>query len=455
MNETYQLIWDKTKQDLKESIDENMYDELFNNINKIHDFKNGFIYIIIDQAYKRTRIERFFLPKIEKIANNYSSEKIGFKFVLKEDVLTEPIIDVNTPEINLTNKYREGNIDRTLSFDNFVVGKSNIFATKMAMKVADQLGIFANPLYIFGNVGLGKTHLMEAIGNFIIDKDVNKKVLYIKASVFADDYSKSSKNKTFEQFQKQFENLDALLIDDIQMLNGRDKSQQEFFKIFDSLFNDNKQIVITSDRPATELNGIMDRLTSRFSQGLSVDIAIPDLEHRVAILKKKLESILSDTAEIDDAVLELIATNFTSNIRELEGGLKRVIYYTVANNIDITVESAKEALEELIKNKMLGNKLTQSQNLIEKIQSIVSDFYKVNVSDIIGKNRKQIYTVPRHISMYLIKSKTNLTYKQIGDLFSGRDHSTVLAACEKIENDIKNDTQTKLAIESINKKLGN
>jgi len=225
----------------------------------------------------------------------------------------------------------------------------------------------------------------------------------------------------------------------------------EFFKLFDYLTNQNKQIILTSDKPASELKNMMSRLTSRFSQGLMVDIGVPDLEHRVEILRKKLLAEAPDIDDFDPAILEFVASYFSTNIRELEGALKRVLYYCMINNIPYTVKNAEEALDSLIKTKKKTE--AASENSYDKIQSVVAEYYSVTVHDLVGKSRKANCTLPRHIAMYLIKSKYDIPYKTIGGFFGNRDHSTVLSAVERIENQKKYDKELNMALEHIIKKL--
>jgi chromosomal replication initiator protein len=319
------------------------------------------------------------------------------------------------------------------------------------MKVADQPGAVANPLYIFGDVGLGKTHLMQSIGNYILDNDVKKKVLYVKADGFIEDFANLLKRQKMDDFNIKYRDIDVLLVDDIQIMGGASKTQMEFFKLFDLLYQQNKQIVITSDKPASELKNIMSRLTSRFEVGLSVDIQVPDMEHRFDILKRKLSLETSHTDNVPDSVLNFIASSFVTNIRELEGALKRVLFYSLTSDTELTIELAQEALEPLLKTRKKSDAL--NENNYDRIQSIVSDFYGITLEDLIGKKRHSKYVVPRHISMYLIKNQYNIPYKTIGSLFGDRDHSTVLAACEKIENELKQDAGLRLAVETIKKKM--
>jgi len=284
-----------------------------------------------------------------------------------------------------------------------------------------------------------------------MDQDINQKVLYVKADGFIEDFANLLKKEKMEDFNQKYRDIDILLVDDIQIMGGATKTQMEFFKLFDYLYQQNKQIVITSDKPASDLKNIMTRLTSRFEVGLTVDIQVPDLEHRIEILKRKLQSESSDIHDIPADVLDFIASSFVTNIRELEGALKRVLFYCLTNNLDLTVETVNEALEPLLKTKRKSDSL--NENNYDRIQSIVSDFYGITLEDLIGKKRHSKYILPRHIAMFIIKSRYNIPYKTIGNLFGDRDHSTVLAACEKIDNDLKQDPSMRIAVDTIIKKI--
>ena len=450
MMQEYQDLWDQILDDLHESLEDEIYNELFNTLSNVQKVADNYLYVVAPSPYVQSRINRLYLPKINNLAQSlYKKELIAFKFVLQDDLdkdikIVQPI---EAPE----ERYRSG-LNSTLTFKSFVVGKSNRFAFQMAVKVADQPGAVVNPLYIFGDVGLGKTHLMQAIGNYIYDNNIASRVLYVKASEFLESYVTKVRNQEMDIFNEKFKNVDILLVDDIQQLSGnKGNTQTEFFKIFDHIVERNKQIVITSDKPANELN-MMDRLKSRFQQGLVVDIDIPDLEHRVEILRRKFEVIAPPEIEdISIDVLEFIATYFTTNIRELEGALNRVIHYCLMNNSAITIAKAEEALDSLIQTKRKTDQL--SENNYDKIQSVVAEYYSVSVHDLIGPSRKTIYTLPRHIAMYLIKETYDLPYKTIGSFFNDRDHSTVLNAVDKIVNQRKHDRELNLAIEHIIKKL--
>jgi len=445
----YDILWQTILSDLEQTYDEDTFGEVFEPLQTIHQVLNNVIYILVPNEFIKNRIQRLYLSKIQDLAQIHSGETLRFKFLLENEI--EPEYDIVSPDLDLENRYRLGNLNGSFRFDNFVVGKSNMFAFRMAMKVADQPGVVANPLYVFGDVGLGKTHLTQAIGNYILDNDPLAKVLYVKADSFIEDFANLLKRQKMDDFHLKYRDIDVLLVDDIQIMGGATKTQMEFFKLFDILYQQNKQIVITSDKPASELKNMMSRLTSRFEVGLSVDIQVPDLEHRIEILKRKLSSETSQAEAMNYDVLNFIASSFVTNIRELEGALKRVLFYALTNNIDITIEHAQEALEPLLKTRRKSNQL--NENNYDRIQSVVSDFYGISIDDLIGKKRHSKYVIPRHIAMYLIKTQHNIPYKSIGSLFGDRDHSTVLTACEKIENELKQDKTLKLAVDTIIKKL--
>lgn len=453
MTTQYETLWQSILRELNKSYDESIYQEVFEPINGVHKYQNGLLFIVVPSLHIKNRIHRFYINRINELAEGFANEPVRVKFVTEEDLAKEE----SESRKAITNIYREGNLNSVYTFDNMVVGKSNMFAFRMAMKVADQPGIVANPFYIFGDVGLGKTHLMHAIGNYILDNDLNKKVLYTKADGFLEDYTgtvrrmRSDDFSTIDDFNEKYRDIDVLLVDDIQILSNANKTQQEFFKLFDYLYLNNKQIVITSDKPASELKNFMPRLTSRFEAGLIVDMQIPDLEHRISILEHKLLSF-DDETELSSDVLEFIATHFVTNIREMEGALIRLLNYAKIYNINnITVEVCRDVLEPLLKTKVRSDNL--NENNYDKIQSIVSDFYNISLEDLIGKKRHARYTLPRHIAMYIIKEKYDLPYKTIGSLFGDRDHSTVLSACDKISNDIKSNREIKLAYDTITKKI--
>lgn len=443
MADNYQNLWDNIKLYLSKELDEATYEDILADVCEVDKEQNGTIYVVVPDVYKKNRINNFFIEKINNLIKNYTTENLKFKFVLKEELQKE------TPTFSRGNRLYVNNLNENYNFESFVVGESNMFAYRMSINVAEQPGLIANPLYIFGDVGLGKTHLMQAIGNYILDKDINNKILYVQATDFIYDYSNAIQTNSMNEFNKKYNNLDCLLVDDIQMLEIGKKSQQEFFKLFNDLNNRKKQIVITSDCPANQLKGIMDRLTSRFSQGMAVDIKRPGLEQRVNILRRKANE--TSTKDIPDDVLYFIAENFTDNIRELEGALTRVLGHSeVCNYQKITLDKTIEALDALLKYKKVAPK---NEENYENLLSIIANFYNITVADILSNQRKQTYVLPRQIAMYILKSHFNLPYKKIGVILGNRDHSTVMSGFQKIDDEIKKDKELNLAIETILKKV--
>lgn len=459
--EECQALYDKVINDLKNALDQDSFEALSVEGKKISKFLNGYIYVVADDEYTLSRINKFYIHMINGYLKKYTTETVLLKFLSADEMqslINKEEVTPTSVEQDLDTKYRPGNIDATYTFTNFVVGKSNKFAYTYAIQTAENPGKHFNPLYIFGGVGIGKTHLMQAIGNYMLDKDINKKILYVEAKEFCDDYihacnqSQAEKQKKIDEFHNRYRDIDVLLVDDIQILCGKDKTQEEFFTLFNFLIDRNKQIVITCDRPANSLDGMADRLKSRFDQGLTVDITAPELELRLDILRKKIKT-LSNKSDLPDEVLNFIASSFASNIRELEGALKRVFFYSVFNDSPITLDLAKESLNSLLKAQKNANKYSNNTQTYENIQSVVSSYYGITVSDLISTKRSAKIALPRHISMYLIKEIYDLPYKKIGSMFGGRDHTTVISACEKIENDLKTNEELKMAVDNIKKKL--
>jgi chromosomal replication initiator protein len=313
-------------------------------------------------------------------------------------------------------------INPNLTFDNFVSGRANQLARAAALQVAENAGHAYNPMFIYGGVGLGKTHLLLAIGNLIRANNPAARISYIHANDYVNDMVKAYRYKNFDEFKKHYLTLDVLLIDDIQFFADKGRTQEEFFYVFNALIENKKQIVITSDTFPKDLAGIEDRLKSRFAWGLTVAIEPPELEMRVAILQKKAQA---DNLKLDDEIAFFIAKQVRSNVRELEGALKRVVAYAKFSEKKITVDLVKDALRDLIAS-------AHKQVSIENIQKTVAEFYKIKVADMFSKKRTRNLARPRQIAMALAKELTHLSLPEIGDAFGGRDHTTVLHACRKI-----------------------
>ncbi|MEK6168223.1 chromosomal replication initiator protein DnaA [Vibrio cholerae] len=327
------------------------------------------------------------------------------------------------------------NVNPKHKFNNFVEGKSNQLGLAAARQVSDNPGAAYNPLFLYGGTGLGKTHLLHAVGNAIVDNNPNAKVVYMHSERFVQDMVKALQNNAIEEFKRYYRSVDALLIDDIQFFANKERSQEEFFHTFNALLEGNQQIILTSDRYPKEISGVEDRLKSRFGWGLTVAIEPPELETRVAILMKKAED---HQIHLPDEVAFFIAKRLRSNVRELEGALNRVIANANFTGRPITIDFVREALRDLL---ALQEKLVT----IDNIQKTVAEYYKIKVADLLSKRRSRSVARPRQLAMALAKELTNHSLPEIGDAFGGRDHTTVLHACRKIEqlreesHDIKED----------------
>ena len=320
-------------------------------------------------------------------------------------------------------------INPGFSFASFIGGKANQLARAAAYQVGQNPGQAYNPLFVYGATGLGKTHLVQAIGNLLLEHNPNANIRYIHAERFVTDVVQAYQHKAFDAFKRSYHTLDLLLIDDIQFFGGKSRTQEEFFYAFNALIENGKQVVITSDRFPKEIANIDDRLISRFGWGLTVSVEPPELEMRVAILIKKAES---EGIPLDEEVAFFIAKHIRSNVRELEGGLKRVLAYTRFNNVPISVPAAKEALKDLLA-------VLNRQISIDNIQKTVADYYKIKVSEMYSKKRVRSLARPRQVAMALAKELTPMSLPEIGEAFGGRDHTTVLHACRKVRELVEAD----------------
>ena len=360
-----------------------------------------------------------------------------------KEKIREPEIEVSN---NLTNEKKEvvaPNLNPKYTFENFIIGSNNRFAHAAAYAVFENPGKKYNPLFIYGGVGLGKTHLMQAIGNAMYQVNPNIKIVYCTGELFANELVSAIMTDKNESFRRKYRNIDLLLIDDIQFLAGKEKCQEEFFHTFNTLFESGKQIVVTSEKPPKEIPLLEDRLKTRFEMGLSVDIQTPDYETRLAILRKKAEK---ERYIINDDILVKIATRVKSNIRELEGVFNKLVAYTSFTNNDLTDAVVENTIESiLVKNtKVLTSKL---------IMQVVCKFFNIKVSDIVSDKRSNSVAFPRQIAMYLCRELANMSFPNIGKDFGGRDHSTVLHAYSKIKDEYENNPETKDLIDDIKKAL--
>ncbi|MCG3448092.1 chromosomal replication initiator protein DnaA [Enterococcus durans] len=369
--------------------------------------------------------EKNLATKIVEVGYMLTGKEIIPRFVTGKEAEQEIIEEVQSPKIPVANPIKKAMLNPKYTFDTFVIGKGNQMAHAAALVVAEDPGSIYNPLFFYGGVGLGKTHLMHAIGHQMLLSQPDAKVKYVSSETFANDFINSIQNKTAEEFRQEYRNVDLLLVDDIQFFAEKEATQEEFFHTFNALYNEGKQIVLTSDRLPNEIPKLQERLVSRFAWGLSVDITPPDLETRTAILRKKAAA---ERLEIPDDTLSYIAGQIDSNIRELEGALVRVQAFAAMNSEDISTSLAADALKTLKSGK------GHPQLSILQIQEEVAKYYHIQLKDLKGKKRVKSIVVPRQIAMYLARELTDSSLPKIGAEFGGKDHTTVIHAHEKIQH---------------------
>jgi len=364
-----------------------------------------------------------FLTRIQELATERKLQPIDIKLLLAERetaTIAPPAAAEAAPPKTTTREVSR--LNPGFTFDTFVTGKANELARAAATQVAERPGAAYNPLFIYGGVGLGKTHLIQAIGNHLQSRVPQSKIRYIHAEQYVSDVVRAYQHKAFDDFKRYYHSLDLLLIDDIQFFSGKSRTQEEFFYAFNALIEAHKQLVITCDSYPKEISGIENRLISRFGWGLTVAVEPPELEMRVAILLKKAEM---EKITLDETVAFFLARHIQSNVRELEGGLKRVLAFARFSNQEISVDLCREALRDLL--------AIQNRHMsIENIQKTVADYYKIKVSEMYSKKRSRNVARPRQVAMALAKELTQLSLPDIGEAFGGRDHTTVLHACRKI-----------------------
>ena len=378
------------------------------------------------------------ISRSKEIIEKAKSEKRQFSKEENEDENTDVITNksnASSAEIEIN----KSTLNPKYTFETFVVGNNNRFAHAAALAVGNEPAKSYNPLYLYGGVGLGKTHLMHAIGNRILENNANANVLYVTSEKFTNQLINAIKDNKNEFFRNKYRNIDVLLIDDIQFIAGKERVQEEFFHTFNSLYEDGKQIIISSDTPPRDIPFLEDRLKSRFEWGLLADISVPDYETRLAILRKKAQD---ENIVIDDFILSNIANKIDSNIRELEGVFNKIVARASLTHSPITIELAEKIINEF---KYENEKVISC----DFIKETVAKYFSISKDDLAGNKRSNDIAFPRQIAMFLCREIANMSYPQIGVDFGGRDHSTVMHACRKIEKEIKEKTNTKLIVDSV------
>lgn len=441
------IDWKKTLNLFKDQLediglDKISFDSFFSTL-RIRDVVENDVTITIDTQWSLDIVLPY-MDKLEEIYNTVTHERYHLNLVTESDY-NKSIQQKDTLLIF------EDNLNNDLTFESFVVGNSNRIAQNASLAVAMKPGISYSPLFIHSNSGLGKTHLLNAIGNYAKKRNPSTKILFTTSENFVNEYIQSLSNHTIEEFNYKYRHIDILLIDDIQFMATKESSSEIFFNIFNTLISNKKQIVITSDKPPRDLKGMESRLVSRFSSGLTVSIDTPEFETSKAILRKKLE-IENVDYPITEEVLDFIASHFNNDVRELEGSLKRLLFYKLicGKKLDcIDLNFALEAFNDTYNEPVQKNDLT-----VTNIKKCVADYYNLTVSQINSKSRTSNIIVARHIAMYLVRNLVkDISYIEIGHEFGGRDHSTVMKACDKVQKKLEKDKNYRQAIDEIKKRL--
>ena len=448
-------IWNKFLSTIKTKLSSLSYDTWFST-SKLVELNEEHAVIIVPTIAHKKHLSESYIDIISDIFNSITGTNFNFEFVLENEYNNKKLTIQKEEEEELGvpyNSSEKANLNPDYVFENFIVGESNRFAQATALAVAENPGKMYNPLFIYGNSGLGKTHLMQAIGNYIV-KNTNKRVLYVTSDQFINDFlglNKKDKDGTnfdyVDLFKDKYRNIDVLIIDDIQFLGNAPKTQNEFFHTFNTLYDDKKQIIISSHSSPYDLKHLEDRLRTRFNWGLKVNIFPPDNDLRREILRKKMAN-MDFSRHISDDAIDYIANMCPSDVRSLEGALTRVCAYsTIFFQEEITLDLTIEALKGTI------TPMTNFKNDIQKIQRVVAEHYNVSVEDLKSKKRVATIAFPRQIAIYLSRQLTDESFPKIGIEFGGRDHSTVMHSCDKIEKERKENKQLDNIINEIISKL--
>lgn len=430
-------LWQQVLQVLKQQLSKPAYETWLKSTRALS-LQEGVLLVGVPNEFARDWLQTRLYSLIKSTASSTLKQDVEVEFRVMETphkiAPPESLFSENQKGIRFNPRY---------TFSTFVVGNSNRFAHAACMAVAEAPGKSYNPLFIYGGVGLGKTHLLQAIGHQVVYRNKGLKVLYISSETFTNEVINGIRDRKMSEFRDRYRSLDVLLLDDVQFIAGKESTQEEFFHTFNALHEASKQIVISSDRPPKDIPTLEDRLRSRFEWGLIADIQPPDFETRIAILKKKIES---EEMSFPPEVLEYIAQNITSNIRELEGALTRLLAYASLNNLEIDLPMATSVLKDIIP-------VVQRPLSLTDIQGAVASYFGLTVDDLVAKKRSREISVPRQIAMYLARELTDSSLIQIGSSFGGRDHSTVLHACDKIRTESETNINLRTALEEIKKQL--
>lgn len=455
-----ELLWNNFLEKIKVSISSLSYETWFQDTKLVSMTENTAVVVVPMTLHKKHLLDNY-QNIIENIFSSLTGSKYTFDFLIEEEWLErqeslpkfeEIVVEKPTNNDNSYRNVQDANLNSEYTFDSFIVGSSNRFAFTASRAVAEKPGKAYNPLFLYGKSGLGKTHLMHSIGNYIIENS-DLKVLYISSDKFVNDYINAVRHNDKDNFDRidifknKYRNIDVLMIDDIQFLGKATKGQEEFFHTFNELYNENKQIIIASDRSVDDLKMLENRLLTRFNWGLTANITPPDFALRMSIIEKKIAHHES-AKDVPKEVIEYIANNFASDVRQLEGAITRVFAYALMmNRGNVDLDTAVDALKDQLTDRSVY------KNDIHRIQTVVCDYFKINMDDIKGKKRSSNINYPRQVAIYLCREIANESFPKIGTYFGGRDHSTIMSSYRKIQNDLKSNEQLKVVIEDLKRML--
>ena len=445
-------FWGQALKEIEKRVGERKVFESFFMDSYIHEIRGNTVVLAVDGVFAASIIKTKYFDTVLSVINEISGNNYELEVVLSKDLEGEKTSNEHEASRQSKQEFFSGAvINPNLTFDNFVVGSFNKEASQAALLVASNPGKMFNPLFIYSHSGLGKTHLLHAIGNYVKKEiDPNAKIMYMEAHTFVEEYVKFVRaDADSNNLADALKGVDVLLFDDVQFLVDKVKTEEMFFYIYTNLANNNKQIVITSDRQPNELNKLQERLVTRFNQGLVVKIDEPDQISCVEILRKKIQSRGLDVNRFDENVLYFFADRFSKNVRELEGALNRLIFIVSMRNPEkITMEIAVDAVSSVVGSKQLETQLSE-----QKIINVVADYYNLAPSQLTGKIRTGQIALARHIAMYLIRNMLDVPLKKIGDMFGGKDHTTVMSGISKVDKELKTNEALREAVEDIQKRL--
>ena len=433
-------IWQKSFAKLEDLMSQVVFDNYVASITP-YSYENGILTLLADNEFTKLSLRsRYFSQLTHTIRNVAGNDEIELHIVSPEDFKAN-----NNKPLASDQGYEKTNLRQKYVFETFVKGKCNELAYSASLAVAETPGTSDyNPLFLYGGVGLGKTHLVHSIGNRALDINPGLKVMYVSSETFTNEFISAIREQTTPQFKEKYRKVDVLLVDDIQFLEGKNETQEEMFHTFNDLYSANKQIVLTSDLPPKELVGLEARLTSRFAAGLIADVNIPDYETRTAILEKKL---YSEKIEIPQNVKEFITRNIVSNIRDLEGALNKIMAWSTLTKTTLTLELAQDALKDQLVN------AEKREITVDYIQEIVANHFKITTDEINSRKRVQTIVFPRQIAMYLCRKLMDISLPNVGKHFGGRDHATVIHSCDKITAEIETDEKLRILLDELELKI--